>query len=660
MELLVLVGSLAALAALKGQGAQGQQAPQCPFGWQTWTDYCYLFVNTTKLTWQNANKDCRDKQSHLLRIETLDEYTYIRKGLMLFPSDDYWSALNNLGGIGATANASNRFMWGDDEYPSNAVVTNNWDHEPNNNDILDCVMMNVQVTLSVGDCNERHAYICQMQPSGTTGCPSPWKMADGADSCYFISNATDWGQMVNWEEARKTCESMGTSGNSAYMVKITTPDVQNYLLEFLPNAYYGRQQFWTGLNDQKVEGTFQWSDGTAYTASNFAGAWRQEPNNLAGAEHCVALLPGGKWNDAGCTDTKNYICRKALPSANSMAMNLGCGSWTRSGRSCVYIVNNPPLNWNDARTFCQANGGDLIKFDSKTDADWMTMQAVNGYALKGTNAGFWIGLNDLKVPNTFVWIDGSEPQGDILIWTQEPNRLVNYGPNCASLASSGQFLDEDCDTDYAIAACEEPTMNGGCGSNWLSHNNRCYFFDGNNWKQGKTEALNRCKAVAQTSNPTLLTLETVDEYNWVVSSLPGGTNGGKMFWTTLTSTGGMDWIWDGVFQDPKITQQIVQWDSEPNNWGGSEACVEVIQAGTLNDASCGNLNGFICQKYLDLPPITTLSLLPVTPLSLLPVTTLNPGGSTAVLPGNSGVTFPHHGPAFVLAAVATVLGKMLL
>ena len=45
--------------------------------------------------------------------------------------------------------------------------------------------------------------------------------------------------------------------------------------------------------------------------------WRVEPNNLAGHEHCGALLPRGKWGDFNCDDMNNYICRLALPGCKS-------------------------------------------------------------------------------------------------------------------------------------------------------------------------------------------------------------------------------------------------------------------------------------------------------------------------------------------------------
>lgn len=47
--------------------------------------------------------------------------------------------------------------------------------------------------------------------------------------------------------------------------------------------------------------------------------------------------------------------------------NMGCGSWTRAGRKCVYAYTKIKKSWSDARTFCQSMQGDLLKFDDQDD-----------------------------------------------------------------------------------------------------------------------------------------------------------------------------------------------------------------------------------------------------------------------------------------------------
>jgi hypothetical protein len=39
-----------------------------------------------------------------------------------------------------------------------------------------------------------------------------------------------------------------------------------------------------------------------------------------------------------------------------------------------------------------------------------------------------------------------------------------------------------------------------------------------------------------------------------------------------------------------------EWDYEPNNWGGSENCVEMEEFGSLNEHGCAWTKGFICHK----------------------------------------------------------------
>lgn len=65
--------------------------------------------------------------------------------------------------------------------------------------------------------------------------------------------------------------------------------------------------WWVGLTDAKVEGTFVWTDGTKLDFQNWNGG---EPNN-AGEEDCanITIGGGGGWNDLGCGAVLPYICK---------------------------------------------------------------------------------------------------------------------------------------------------------------------------------------------------------------------------------------------------------------------------------------------------------------------------------------------------------------
>jgi hypothetical protein len=72
---------------------------------------------------------------------------------------------------------------------------------------------------------------------------------------------------------------------------------------------------WVGFNDDNLEGTFVWSDGTSGTFSNWAilnGV--QQPESDA-SKNCVGLESpardlAGQWNDYKCRMKAWSICQK--------------------------------------------------------------------------------------------------------------------------------------------------------------------------------------------------------------------------------------------------------------------------------------------------------------------------------------------------------------
>ena len=71
----------------------------------------------------------------------------------------------------------------------------------------------------------------------------------------------------------------------------------------------GGQTTWLGGNDQTVEGSFQWVDGSAWDWTN----WHSGEPNQAGNEDCVEMgaRGEGEWNDRNCANTFPFIC--AIP-----------------------------------------------------------------------------------------------------------------------------------------------------------------------------------------------------------------------------------------------------------------------------------------------------------------------------------------------------------
>lgn len=71
---------------------------------------------------------------------------------------------------------------------------------------------------------------------------------------------------------------------------------------------------WTSATDQAKQGSYVWmSTGQPFTYTNWA---LLEPDNVAGAEHCVHLWPAlvkqYTWNDYPCGTALFFICEDKI------------------------------------------------------------------------------------------------------------------------------------------------------------------------------------------------------------------------------------------------------------------------------------------------------------------------------------------------------------
>ena len=107
------------------------------------------------------------------------------------------------------------------------------------------------------------------------------------------------------------------------------------------------------------------------------------------------------------------------------------------------------LNWDNARSYCLSYGGDLASVSNKSEMDFI--------ANKTSKAGigdFWIGLNDRRKENVFVWSDGTPYNKSIYNnwYPDEPNNLG--GEDCVELFKT-QWNDESCMGEKSYI-CERP------------------------------------------------------------------------------------------------------------------------------------------------------------------------------------------------------------
>ncbi|MCB9568044.1 MAG: hypothetical protein H6710_12685 [Myxococcales bacterium] len=129
--------------------------------------------------------------------------------------------------------------------------------------------------------------------------------------------------------------------------------------------------------------------------------------------------------------------------------NLECGGCTMvaAGRS-VYHLCPAPLPWENARALCQGRGGDLVILADPGE------DALVGELIAGTTTNWWLGLSDLALEGSFVWVDDAPLDPKIAAWqVGEPNNLNEE--DCAERYPTGFWNDAKC----ALARptiCESP------------------------------------------------------------------------------------------------------------------------------------------------------------------------------------------------------------
>ncbi|XP_060591285.1 CD209 antigen-like isoform X2 [Ruditapes philippinarum] len=137
----------------------------------------------------------------------------------------------------------------------------------------------------------------------SAGCPDGWLTHGGM--CYLFSHGRE-----DWPGSYEMCKIMG-----GQLVEIESAAENNYIeLQAKPSNY------WIGLSDDSEEGSWVWmSSQTPLAATYYTNWFRNEPSRFIDGEpeNCVEMYThlGGEWNDAPCTNFKNYICEKALGSS---------------------------------------------------------------------------------------------------------------------------------------------------------------------------------------------------------------------------------------------------------------------------------------------------------------------------------------------------------
>ena len=115
-----------------------------------------------------------------------------------------------------------------------------------------------------------------------------------------------------------------------------------------------------------------------------------------------------------------------------------------------FKVFTEPRTWHEARKICQLHYGDLASILSKLEEN-NVQKLISDFT---GHRWFWLGLNDIKSEDTYVWSDGSERT--YTNWDDnEPNGRT--GENCMLTERSLAWYDAPCDwTEYFV--CKIPLV----------------------------------------------------------------------------------------------------------------------------------------------------------------------------------------------------------
>ena len=125
-----------------------------------------------------------------------------------------------------------------------------------------------------------------------SGCPSGWKELNSA--CYQLS-----GNKLNWEDAEKSCQGQG-----GHLASVHSAEQNNFLTGLTTERH------WLGGIDVANEGDWVWSDGTAWTFTDWKAGEPTNSGALGNNEDCLEKNYAGiQWNDEGCARQQTFVCQ---------------------------------------------------------------------------------------------------------------------------------------------------------------------------------------------------------------------------------------------------------------------------------------------------------------------------------------------------------------
>ena len=173
----------------------------------------------------------------------------------------------------------------------------------------------------------------------------------------------------------------------------------------------------------------------------------------AAQEVCGELEPGWSLEGGDCDDEDPYSHPGAIDICDGRdndcvggpdQYGCQCEPFRVGNTASAYtLCTDRPMNWIDARRFCQAQGGDLavVKSAEVNGGLWQKIEGAEGFNDRLTQT--WLGMEDFEEEGLMRWVDGTEvaERGDpeaFNIWNgdSEPND-AGPGEDCGEIYQAG-------------------------------------------------------------------------------------------------------------------------------------------------------------------------------------------------------------------------------
>ncbi|XP_061094630.1 macrophage mannose receptor 1-like isoform X1 [Conger conger] len=553
-------------------------------GWDTDPVSQVLYQRNTQslLTWHQARKSCQQQEADLLSIMELHEQTYM-SGLTNSLGSPLWVGLNSL-------DFDSGWQWSN----GNPFRYLNWaPGHPSTEPGLNCAVLNPGKSSKweSSTCSKKLGYICRKGNSTSSNpvilgndqpnyCPSNW--VPYAGHCYFLQRTKKI-----WSDALSACHKEGGD-----LASIHNIEEQSFVISQL--GYLPTDELWIGLNDQRNQMLFEWSDRSHVTFTKWQPG---EPTHATNMQEDCVLIRGkeGKWADSMCEKEHGYVCKKKAsirPAGAPEEVSPGCkAGWVRYESYC-YFIGAETKTFDEAVQTCQGSESYLVDVSSRYENAFL----VSLVGLRPEKY-FWIGLSNTADRDTFVWTNTKtvrfthfnvgmpdRRQGCVAMTTGTFAGLWDV----VSCTSQQKYLCKYMAEGVTSTKAPMTTPSLSCPPDWrpLSSRNMCFKIYKKALKNRKTwfEARDFCRAIGG----DLLSIHS-----------EGDLTGGYMSsienaWFGLNS---LDPNAGFVFSDGTSVSYENWGYGEPNNYNEAELCGEVLfyYRRPWNDRHCESYNNWICQ-----------------------------------------------------------------